>query len=63
MKVRDVIKLLESGQWKLVRQKDSHRAFKHPAKPLVVTVPGHPGDDLPSGTLKSILNEAEIGKR
>jgi predicted RNA binding protein YcfA (HicA-like mRNA interferase family) len=60
MKVRDVIKLLESNQWTQVRQKGSHRAFKHPSKPMVVTVPGHPGDDLPAGTLKSILRKAEI---
>ena len=62
MKVRDVIKLLESEQWELVRQKGSHRAFKHPAKPMVVTVPGHPGDELPVGTLKSILRKAEMDK-
>ena len=28
MKVRDIIKLLELRQWRLVRQKGSHRAFK-----------------------------------
>ena len=60
MKVRDVIRLLESNQWNQVRLKGSHRAFKHPSKPMVVTVPGHPGDDLPPGTLKSILRKAEI---
>lgn len=60
MKVRDVIKLLESKKWKQVRQKGSHRAFKHPSKRMVVTVPGHPGDDVPAGTLKSILTKAEI---
>jgi predicted RNA binding protein YcfA (HicA-like mRNA interferase family) len=62
MKVRDVIKLLESSRWVQVRQKGSHRVFKHPTRPLVVTVPGHPGDDVPAGTLKSILKKAEAGK-
>ena len=33
-------------------QKGSHRAFRHPEKPLVVTVPGN-WNDLPIGTLKS----------
>lgn len=60
MKVREVIRLLESKQWRLDRQKGSHRAFKHPSKPMVVTVPGHWNDDLPMGTLKSILKKAEI---
>jgi predicted RNA binding protein YcfA (HicA-like mRNA interferase family) len=60
MKVRDVIKLLESKQWKIVRQKGSHRAFRHPIKPMVVTVSGNWNDNLPVGTLKSILRKAEI---
>jgi predicted RNA binding protein YcfA (HicA-like mRNA interferase family) len=59
MKVRDVIRLLEADQWRLIRQKGSHRAFKHPEKPMVVTVPGNWNDDLPIGTLKSILRKAE----
>ncbi len=60
MKVREVVKLLESDQGRLVRQKGSHRAFRHPLKPMVVTVPGNWSDDLPIGTLKSILRKAEI---
>jgi predicted RNA binding protein YcfA (HicA-like mRNA interferase family) len=60
LKVREVIRLLESRQWSKVRQKGSHRAFRHPVKPLVVTVAGNPNDDLPIGTLKSILRKAEI---
>ena len=60
MKVRDVVKLLESDRWILVRQRGSHRAYKHPSKPMVVTFPGHPNDDLPIGTLKSILRKAQI---
>jgi len=60
MKVRELIKLLESKQWRQVRQKGSHRAFRHPLKPLVVTVPGNRNDDVPIGTLRSILRKAEI---
>ena len=60
MKVRDVVRLLESKQWRQVRQRGSHRAFKHASKASVVTVPGNWNDDLPIGTLKSILRKAEI---
>ena len=60
MKVRDVVRRLEADGWRLVRQKGSHRAYKHPEKPLVVTVAGNWNDDLPMGTLKSILNKAEL---
>ena len=62
MKVRDVVSRLEADGWRLVRQKGSHRAFKHPSKPMVVTVPGHWNYDLPVGTLKSILSKAELNE-
>jgi predicted RNase H-like HicB family nuclease len=29
----------------------------------VVTIPGHPGDDVPAGTLKSILKAAGLEKK
>lgn len=38
----------------------SHRHYKHPSKPNVVTIPGHLGDELPKGTLKSILKAADM---
>jgi predicted RNA binding protein YcfA (HicA-like mRNA interferase family) len=60
MKARDVIRLLEEDGWVQVTQKGSHRQFKHPAKSGKVTVPGHPWDDLPSGTPKSILRQAGL---
>jgi len=60
MKVRDVVRQLEADDWRLVRQKGSHRSFRHPRKPMVVTVPGNWNDDLPVGTLKSILRKAEL---
>jgi predicted RNA binding protein YcfA (HicA-like mRNA interferase family) len=63
MKVRDVVRLLETNQWRLVRQKGSHRAFRHSSRPMVVTVPGHWNDDLPVGTLKSILRKAGLEER
>lgn len=60
MKVRDVIRLLESKGWKLRATKGSHRQYRHPELPMVVTVPGHRGDDVPVGTLKSILKKAGL---
>lgn len=60
MKVREIIKLLEEDGWYLVRQRGSHRQFKHPTKPGRVTVAGNPGDDLAPGTLNSILKQAGL---
>ncbi|RJQ47361.1 MAG: addiction module toxin, HicA family [Gammaproteobacteria bacterium] len=54
MKVRDILKRLHEDGWYLVVTHGSHRQFKHPVKSGRVTVPGKPGDDLPSGTLKVV---------
>ena len=61
MKVKEIIKLLETSGWRLVRQKGSHRQFKHPDKPDIVTVSGHKAsDDIPKGLEKSIRKQAGI---
>jgi predicted RNA binding protein YcfA (HicA-like mRNA interferase family) len=60
VKVRDEVKKPEEDGWILVRTKGSHRQFKHPAKPNVVTVAGKPGVDVPTGTLKNIRRAAQI---
>lgn len=60
MKVREVLKLLKKDGWYLARTRGSHRQFKHPDKPGLVTVPGKPGDDLAPGTLNSILKQAGL---
>lgn len=60
MKVRDVIKLVERDGWFLVRTRGSHRHYKHAAKPGLVTIAGHPGVDMPKGTLNSILKQAGL---
>jgi predicted RNA binding protein YcfA (HicA-like mRNA interferase family) len=62
MKVRDVIKMIEADDWYLVATRGSHRQYKHPTKPGRVTIAGHPGDDLASGTLNSILKQAQLKK-
>ena len=64
VKVRDLVRVIESDGWKHVRTTGSHRHFKHLSKPNVVTVPGHGGDDVPTGTLKAILKAAQLeGKK
>ncbi len=60
MKVRDVIKVLEADGWYLVRTKGSHRQFRHPQKPGLVTVPGKLSKDLAIGTLQSIWKQAQL---
>jgi predicted RNA binding protein YcfA (HicA-like mRNA interferase family) len=63
MKVRDAIKLIEDDGWQLVRARGSHRQYKHPSKPGLVTVPGKLSKDLPTGLQRSILKQAGLEKR
>jgi predicted RNA binding protein YcfA (HicA-like mRNA interferase family) len=60
MKVRDLIKKIEDDGWKLARTKGSHRQYHHPLKPGTVTIAGHAGDEMPSGTLNSVLKQAGL---
>ena len=60
MKIRDIIKMIEGDGWFLVRTKGSHRQYKHSKKPGLVTIAGHPGDDLAPGTLNSVLKQAGL---
>ncbi len=57
MKFRDLIKLVESHGWVHVRSTGSHRIFKHPIEPKLVTIAGTPGKDVPEGTLRQILKD------
>jgi predicted RNA binding protein YcfA (HicA-like mRNA interferase family) len=60
MKVREAIRMIEDAGWYLVRTRGSHRQFKHRTKPGLVTIAGHPGVDIPKGTLNSILKQAGL---
>ena len=60
MKIRDIIKQIEKNGWYLVQTTGSHRQFKHAIKKGRVTIAGHPNDDIASGTLNSILKQAQL---
>ena len=61
MKVKEIIKIIEKDGWFLVRQKGSHKQFKHKIKKGLVTVSGHKlSDEIKLGTLNSILKQAEL---
>jgi len=60
MRVREVIQLLQKNGWKEMRSKGSHRHFKHPRQPGLITVPGNNGRELAPGTLNAILKRANL---
>lgn len=63
MKCKEVIKIIESDGWYLVRQKGSHRQYKHNLKKGLVTIACHkPSEDMAYGTLNSIFKQAQIDK-
>ena len=59
-KVRDVIREVEEDGWRRVRTRGSHRVFKHPRKPGIVVIAGHPGVDMPTGTYQEVLKQAGL---
>jgi predicted RNA binding protein YcfA (HicA-like mRNA interferase family) len=63
VKVRDLVRMIESDGWRHVRTTGSHKHFKHAIKSNVVTVPRNSGDDIPIGTLKAILRAAGLEGR
>jgi len=60
MKVREVIRMIQAQGWNLVRQRGSHRQFRHATRPGLVTIAGAPGADLAPGTLNSVLKQAGL---
>ena len=54
-KVRRAIEIVEADGWYFVRQRGSHRQFKHPTKPGTVTIAGRPSTDLKIKTWRGIL--------
>ena len=59
MNSREVIKLLKSDGWFLVRVEGSHHHFKHPTKKGLVTV-AHPNKDIAIKTLNSIKKQVGL---
>ena len=53
-----MIRLLERAGWVWVATRGSHRQFRHPEKPGLVTVAGKANDYLAPGTLNSIRKQA-----
>jgi predicted RNA binding protein YcfA (HicA-like mRNA interferase family) len=58
MKYKEILKKIEEDGWYQVRQKGSHRSYKHKSKPGIITIAFHRlSDEIPKGTLNSILKQ------
>jgi len=63
VRVRDVIRLIQSDGWRVVATRGSHRQYKHDTKLGRVTIAGKPPDEMPRGTLNSVLKQAGLKER
>lgn len=61
VKVREIMRILESLGFSYIRQKGSH-AFYHHSDGRCTIVPIHSGD-LPRGTLKQILKDIQLSDK
>lgn len=59
MTVRELTKMIVNDGWYFVRQKGSHKQYKHKTKTGIVTIPDHTGDLKPK-TANSILKQAGL---
>jgi predicted RNA binding protein YcfA (HicA-like mRNA interferase family) len=55
-----VERLLKNYGFRLISQKGSHRKWRNDDRNLQVIVPMHRGKNLPIGTLRNILVQADI---
>ncbi len=59
-KTKEVIKILENDGWYFVRQKGSHRQFKHKIKKGTVTINGKLNETQDQELLNSIFKQAGL---
>jgi len=57
-KVKEILKMLNDDGWYMVKQRGSHRQFKHPVKSGKVTVNQQPNEVLSQEILNSIFKQA-----
>jgi len=62
VKYRELLRMLRDDGWRHDRTTGSHMMYVHPTKPGPVVVPagGKEGQDVPRGTLNSILKQAGL---
>lgn len=60
MKTGELIRRLEAGGWYRVRQTGSHAIFRHPVRAGQLTVPVHPGKDIPHRLAARLMKAAGL---
>jgi predicted RNA binding protein YcfA (HicA-like mRNA interferase family) len=58
--IREPTALIESAGWFQVRMRGSHRQFHHSVKSGTAAIAGKPSQDVPPGTLASVMEQAGL---
>jgi predicted RNA binding protein YcfA (HicA-like mRNA interferase family) len=59
---KELCKVVESYGWELKRTRGSHHIYSKEGVELILVIPVHGNRDLPIGTLKSIMKDAELSE-
>lgn len=59
---KKLCKVVEKFGWTLVRIKGSHHIYTKENVSKIIVIPVHGNRDLPTGTLKGILKDAELSE-
>lgn len=59
LKPKEVVRAFEKAGWRIHRQKGSHLVMRKIGHPKIIVIPMH-GEDMPKGTLRGILADADL---
>jgi predicted RNA binding protein YcfA (HicA-like mRNA interferase family) len=59
VRYRELLRALAKDDW-YIDHTSRHVVIRHPDRPGSIPVPNHPRDEVPRGTLRSILNAAGV---
>jgi predicted RNA binding protein YcfA (HicA-like mRNA interferase family) len=57
---KTLCKIVERNGWELKRITGSHHIYAKEGVDVILSIPVHSNRDLPKGTLKSIMKDAEL---
>jgi predicted RNA binding protein YcfA (HicA-like mRNA interferase family) len=60
---KELCKVVESYGWELKRIRGSHHIYSKEGVELILVIPVHGNRDLPVGTLKGIMKDAELSEK
>ena len=60
---KTLCKIVERKGWELKRVTSSHHIYIKQSSDAILSIPDHGNRDLPTGTLRSIMKDAELTEK